>query len=102
MTYTGGSKDKGTIFKITPTEGAEIEVIHSFTGSTTDGANPYYGSLILDGTTLYGTTRKGGVYDFGTIFSAQIPPTPTPSPSPSPAPPMFLPVRFQSVNTTQV
>jgi len=128
MTNTGGSKNKGTIFKITPTEGAEIEVIHSFTGSTTDGAkpygsltlsgqylygmtseggsgnkgtifriptnatsettitiihsfegtlndgaNPYYGSLILDGTTLYGTTRKGGGYDFGTIFSAQIP-----------------------------
>jgi uncharacterized repeat protein (TIGR03803 family) len=43
-----------------------FNVLHSFTGS--DGANPF-GSLILSGMTLYGTTQAGGSFQSGTIFA---------------------------------
>ncbi|MBI3839217.1 MAG: hypothetical protein HY288_14955, partial [Planctomycetia bacterium] len=46
---------------------AGYQVIHTFTGGTSDGAHPL-GSLIQSGSTLYGTTRDGGSSDYGTIF----------------------------------
>ena len=39
----------------------------SFNGA--NGANPYYGSLTLSGSTLYGTTANGGSYGDGNVFS---------------------------------
>lgn len=45
---------------------AQYTKLLDFTGAT-NGSNPY-GSLISDGTFLYGMTRSGGTNDFGTIF----------------------------------
>ena len=45
-------------------------LLHSFTGQTDDGSDPW-GSLISDGSTLYGMTQAGGASNYGTIFSIQ-------------------------------
>jgi len=66
LTAFGGAYDKGAIFSMDETGGTPL-LLHSF-GDGTDGAEPY-GSLVmgLDGL-FYGTTRKGGAHDDGTIF----------------------------------
>jgi uncharacterized repeat protein (TIGR03803 family) len=43
-------------------------VLHSFSGETGDGANPFAGLLNVNGT-LYGTTYFGGSNDAGTVYS---------------------------------
>lgn len=83
MTQCGGSGPKnanckgngdgsGVIFAIDPAaapgSSGSFSVVHSFqAGSSADGALPY-GSLMYDGTYLYGTTSAGGQYDNGTVF----------------------------------
>ena len=67
MTSGGGTFGDGTIFSISSGGGA-ITVLHSFTASSNDGSNPY-GSLVLSGSTLYGTTPGGGSAGDGVIFS---------------------------------
>ena len=52
-TTFGGTSNRGTIFKIT-FGGAET-ILYNFTNQLTDGDNPY-GSIIYDGTYIYGTT----------------------------------------------
>jgi len=69
MTYAGGGADKGTIFKI-QTGGTGFQVLHEFAGAPDDGRFPS-GSLILDGSTLYGMTGYGGANDKGTVFKIQ-------------------------------
>jgi uncharacterized repeat protein (TIGR03803 family) len=66
MTYGGGAGGCGTIFEIN-IDGNEYEVLYSFSGDTSDGANPS-GSLTLLGPTLYGITSAGGAVGRGTIF----------------------------------
>ncbi len=66
-TAGGGSASDGTIFSIN-TDGSDYQVLYSFTGSGSDGANPMAG-LTLVGSTLYGTTEYGGTDNQGTIFS---------------------------------
>jgi len=58
-TYCGGANGLGSVFKLTPSNGAWTYTdLHDFAGS--DGANPY-GSLVLDGSgNLYGTASMGG------------------------------------------
>ena len=64
-TQDGGAHESGTVFKVTPS-GTE-SVLYSFTGGI-DGGNPVAG-LIIDGNgNLYGTTKNGGNYHFGTVF----------------------------------
>lgn len=65
MTSSGGAKGFGVIFKIT-TSGAFTKIL-DFEG--TNGMTPL-GDLLVstDGTTLYGTTYAGGVYDKGVLF----------------------------------
>lgn len=65
MTSDGGSNNLGTVFKIN-TDGTGFSKILDFTG-TANGASPW-GSLISDGTFLYGMTQRGGASNFGTIF----------------------------------
>ena len=69
MTEKGGSNSFGTIFKIRPDGTGYIKLL-DFTG-TTNGRNPY-GSLIFDGSFLYGMTAQGGTgtcsFGCGTIF----------------------------------
>jgi uncharacterized repeat protein (TIGR03803 family) len=70
-TKNGGTGAHGTIFKVN-TDGSSFTTIYSFTAYTSstnsDGANPL-GTLVLSGSTLYGTTSAGGVANgFGSIF----------------------------------
>jgi uncharacterized repeat protein (TIGR03803 family) len=67
MTNNGGTvcSGCGTIFKI-KNDGTAYSILHSF-ANTVDGKNPY-GSLVSEGTFLYGMTTFGGTNDEGTIF----------------------------------
>jgi uncharacterized repeat protein (TIGR03803 family) len=65
MTSAGGTNNMGTIFKIKP-DGSSYSRILYFTG-TSNGSFPH-GSLIFDGTYLYGMTKEGGANDSGTVF----------------------------------
>jgi uncharacterized repeat protein (TIGR03803 family) len=65
LTSYGGVNDFGTIFKIN-TDGTGFQVLFNFSG-TNDGKKPY-GTLVSDGTFLYGMTRLGGISDSGVIF----------------------------------
>jgi uncharacterized repeat protein (TIGR03803 family) len=72
MTSTGGSSSGGTgsgygvIFRIN-TDGSGYQIMHEFSGSPSDGANPY-GSLTLSGSTLYGMTSAGGLAGSGGVI----------------------------------
>ena len=65
MTLFGGTNNNGTIFKIMP-DGTGFAKLLDFENKT-NGKNPY-GSLISDGTFLYGMTTFGGIDDKGTLF----------------------------------
>jgi uncharacterized repeat protein (TIGR03803 family) len=65
MTSAGGTEDQGLIFKIR-TNGSQYTKLYSF-DSTIGGYTPF-GSLILDGTSLYGLTYQGGLNSLGTAF----------------------------------
>ncbi len=65
MTSIGGANNLGTIFKILP-DGTGFTKLLDFNG-TGNGSFPL-GSLISDGTFLYGTTSGGGTSNGGTIF----------------------------------
>ena len=62
----GGASGIGIIFKIKP-DGTGYTVMHNFAGNPSDGTNPY-GSLISDGTYLYGMTEMGGKNYGGMLF----------------------------------
>jgi len=65
MTVNGGANFMGTIFKIKP-NGTGYTTLLDFDG-TAKGSTPR-GSLISDGTFLYGMTESGGTNNMGTIF----------------------------------
>jgi len=66
MTTNGGPSNNGVIFKLT-TNGQTFVPLHLFGATGHDGKQPY-GSLLLVGNQLYGTTAKGGDNDLGTVF----------------------------------
>ena len=57
-TVGGGVSDLGTVFKV-DTTGKET-VLHSFTGTVVDGAQPMTGLVLDTKGNLYGTTNSGG------------------------------------------
>lgn len=65
MTRTGGAFSQGSIFKIKP-DGTGFTLIFSFQYTSTGGFP--YGSLITDGTLLYGMSQQGGTSSYGTVF----------------------------------
>ena len=65
-TVGGGASGVGVVFML-DTSGKET-VIHGFTGTGGDGAEPLAGLVRDAAGNLYGTTRFGGV-GFGTVFS---------------------------------
>ncbi len=65
MTFMGGASDNGTIFKIN-TNGTGFSLLYSFAGGF--HGNLPKGSLIFNGSTLYGMTSSGGAHLCGTIF----------------------------------
>jgi len=66
MTYSAGSSNRGTIFKINM-NGTGYTVLHHFAGGATDGAYPV-GALIMKNSILYGLTTQGGSSGNGTLF----------------------------------
>jgi uncharacterized repeat protein (TIGR03803 family)/autotransporter-associated beta strand protein len=66
-TEGGGNEYYGTVFSV-PLTGGTPTVLASFNGF--DGADAF-GSLVLSGSTLYGTTNSGGSFPdyYGTVFS---------------------------------
>ena len=65
MTRYGGANNYGVIFKIKP-DGTGYVKLLDFAGAS-NGQEPW-GSLISDGTFLYGTTNSGGANGYGVIF----------------------------------
>jgi len=62
-----GSSSDGTIFKIDGT--GRFTVLHSFTGSPSDGAWPQNGYLSIDEAgNLYGVTASGGAHNKGALY----------------------------------
>ncbi len=61
----GGSSKVGTVFELDAAN--RLTVLHNFIGGISDGAYPY-GTLLLAGETLYGTTVGGGPQNWGTVF----------------------------------
>jgi uncharacterized repeat protein (TIGR03803 family) len=68
-TNHGGSSGNGIVFKI-ETDGTSFQIQHSFMGGPGDGANPT-SDLLLVGSTLFGTTARGGTDALGTIFGVK-------------------------------
>jgi len=66
VTGTGGAKFYGTIYKVSATTGA-LSTLYSFTGGA-DGGAPQ-GSLVSDGTALYGVAEVGGPNQAGVLFA---------------------------------
>jgi uncharacterized repeat protein (TIGR03803 family) len=64
-TFSGGSSNLGTVFKIN-TNGTGYAVLKNFAGG--DGWSPN-SALVLSGTALYGTTGGGGSFNHGTVFT---------------------------------
>lgn len=66
MTSYGGANDLGTVFRM-ESNGNGFTLLHTFGDGAGNGREPF-GSLVLDGGTLFGMTKTGGVYGGGTIF----------------------------------
>jgi uncharacterized repeat protein (TIGR03803 family) len=66
-TYYGGTNGVGTVFRM-GTNGSGYAPLYSFTGTGSDGADPFAG--LVQGTDggLYGTTQQGGTNNLGTVF----------------------------------
>lgn len=65
-TEVGGDYNDGVVYKLN-TDGSGFGLLHEFEGGGDDGKVPY-GSVILSGSTLYGTTGLGGDNDVGVVF----------------------------------
>ncbi len=70
-TLQGGTYGTGTVFELTPKVGGGWieEILHNFPNN--DGKDGYYSNapLVLGAAgSLYGTTRLGGTYNYGTVF----------------------------------
>ena len=64
-TINGGSNGDGTVLKMTPK--GVVTIVHSF--DDTDGASPYFATVIQDADgNFYGTTAGGGSYGEGVVF----------------------------------
>jgi uncharacterized repeat protein (TIGR03803 family) len=70
----GGASGSGVVFKLN-TNGTGFAVLKHFSANDTnsDGAHPRV-ELMLDGSTLYGTTAVGGIWGGGVVFSLTVPP----------------------------
>ncbi len=70
ITCGGGDSSAGTIYKVN-TDGTGFSLLHEFSGGGSDGSDPS-GSLVLEGSILYGVTGRGGDGDNGTVFKINI------------------------------
>jgi uncharacterized repeat protein (TIGR03803 family) len=73
-TLYGGSPNCGTAFSLSPVSGGgwTEQVVYTFQGGTTDGANPQAPPTLGGTGLLYGTTANGGSSGYGTVYSLTI------------------------------
>ena len=69
MTFNGGANALGNIFKV-KFDGTGFQDLYDFIGGT-NGDNPS-GSLVTDGTYLYGITDGGGISSNGVLFKIKL------------------------------
>jgi uncharacterized repeat protein (TIGR03803 family) len=68
VTSTGGPHNFGVLFAVTPHN--SYHLIHAFRGRLHgDGADPQSPPIFVNGTTLYGTTYRGGTNGRGTVYA---------------------------------
>ena len=69
--YSPNARDLGSLFRVEPgslpPDNQQVTLLHSFVGS--DGANPVADLVKGPDGRLYGSTRNGGQYGYGTLFS---------------------------------
>ena len=65
--FAGGASNNGVVFKLDDHTRKQT-VLHSFTGSPTDGAAPAAGLIRDKAGNLYGTTTSGGTTGYGVVF----------------------------------
>jgi uncharacterized repeat protein (TIGR03803 family) len=65
-TFEGGTFGYGTVFKL-DSSGKET-ILHSFSETEGDGANPYAGVVLDASGNLYGTTTWGGTFGYGMVY----------------------------------
>jgi uncharacterized repeat protein (TIGR03803 family) len=79
VTKSGGTKDAGTVFKISPPTraggGWTNTVLYNFRNGPSDGASPAGGIVLDTSGAIYGATRDGGISNAGTIFKLTPPDT---------------------------
>jgi uncharacterized repeat protein (TIGR03803 family) len=63
----GTSPTDGTVYRLQK-DGSLYQVLHNFTGPSTDGAGPYAGVIEGDDGAIYGTTVGGGENGVGTVY----------------------------------
>jgi uncharacterized repeat protein (TIGR03803 family) len=66
-TVRGGAQNLGTAFKVSAL--GSFTMLHSFSGSPGEGANPVAGLVQGSDGNFYGTTGLGGAHYLGTIFN---------------------------------
>lgn len=67
VTENGGAFGEGAVYAIDPSGGATT-IVHSFSGTGTDGAYPAARLILFTDGSLYGTTTSGGTGGAGTIY----------------------------------
>jgi len=70
-TFTGGTVNSGTVFRISPS--GSYSNLYSFGSVPNDGENPFAGLVQGSDGNFYGTAERGGTNNFGTIFKLTFP-----------------------------
>src|SRR5579872_6952310 len=66
-TQACGASGYGIVFMVS--KGGKLTILHNFAGGTADGANPLYGSLLMDAKgALYGVAQYGGTANQGVVY----------------------------------
>ena len=69
-THKGGANSVGMVFELTPGSGGTWteKVLYNFGVNSTDAASPTAGVVFDAAGNLYGTTKAGGTYAYGTVY----------------------------------
>lgn len=67
-TFEGGQYGRGTVIELDPSNDS-FNVRHDFGSTSNHPRNPFAGQLIENNGKLYGNSRRGGIYNDGTIYS---------------------------------
>ena len=66
-TFLGGAAGQGTVFKL-GTDGSGYNLLHVFSGGSSDGAFPFATPVLDSSVNVYGTTNSGGPANQGTVW----------------------------------